>query len=124
MADGNSGARRDTSPLTRFDDLRLGAWFTIRDFFTDRGVDRSAALAYITLLSLVPLLATAAALYRAFFPFDTGRLIDMVAAVLPYATDSEEYLTVAQTLTEFVNRATSLGYIGSRLEPIAKWGWR
>jgi membrane protein len=113
MADGNSGARGDTSALTRLDDLRLGAWFTIRDFFTDRGVDRSAALAYITLLSLVPLLATAAALYRAFFPFDTGRLIDVVAAVLPYATDSEEYLTVAQTLTEFVNRATSLGYIGS-----------
>jgi membrane protein len=99
--------------LTRLDTLRLGALFTLRDFFADRGVDRSAALAYITLLSLVPLLATAAALYRAFFPFGTGRLIEMVAALLPYAADSPEYTTVAQTLTEFVNRATSLGYIGS-----------
>jgi membrane protein len=88
-------------------------WFTFRDFFADRGVDRSAALAYITLLSLVPLLATAAALYRAFFPFGANRIIEMVAVVLPYAPGSVEHTTVAQTLAEFVNRATTLGYIGS-----------
>jgi membrane protein len=113
MADGDPRPRRLDSAVTALDNLRVGVWFTFRDYFADRGVDRSAALAYISLLSLVPLLTTLAALYRSFFPFDTGRVIEIVAAVLPYAPDSKESLTVAQTLSEFVHRATSLGYIGS-----------
>jgi membrane protein len=94
-------------------DIWLGARLTVRDFFDDRGVDRSAALAYISLLSLVPLLATVAALYRAFFSVDTDRLVEVVTVVLPYQPGSEQYLQLVETLTEFVNRATTLGYIGS-----------
>ncbi len=112
MADGDTRPRRAAAPLRWLDNLRLGVWLTFRDYFADRGVDRSAALAYVTLLSLVPLLATVAALFRAFFPADTGRLIEVVAAVLPYDPGSAESLTVTQTLSEFVNRATSLGYVG------------
>jgi membrane protein len=99
--------------MRRLNNLRLGVWFTLREFFDDRGVDRSAALAYITLLSLVPLLATLAALYRAFFGVEIDRIIELVTVVLPYSPGAPELTTIAQTLTEFVNRATALGYIGS-----------
>jgi len=113
MENDNTGSRRFHSVVRSLQDLWLGARLTVRDFFDDRGVDRSAALAYITLLSLVPLLATVAALYRAFFSVDTDRLVQMVTVVLPYQTGSEQYVQLVETLTEFVNRATTLGYIGS-----------
>jgi membrane protein len=99
--------------MRRLDPFRLGIKFTLREFFDDRGVDRSAALAYISLLSLVPLLATVAALYRAFFGVEIDRIIELVTVVLPYAPGAPELVTIAETLTEFVNRATTLGYIGS-----------
>jgi membrane protein len=91
----------------------LGAGFVIREFGDDRGVDRSAALAYGTLLSLVPLLATAAALFRAFFPFGPDRLVELATVILPYQPGSEQYASLVQHLTGFVNRATALGYISS-----------
>jgi len=84
-----------------------------RDFIDDRCIDRSAALAYVTLLSLVPLLATVAALYRAFFSFDIDRLIQLVTVVLPYEPGSPQHAALVTTLTEFVTRASTLGYIGS-----------
>jgi membrane protein len=90
-----------------------GAVFVIREFGDDRGADRSAALAFGTLLSLVPLLATAAALFRAFFPFGPERLIELATVILPYQPGSEQYAGLVQQLTEFVNRATTLGYISS-----------
>jgi membrane protein len=99
--------------VRRLDRFWLGARFTLREFFDDRGIDRSAALAYITLLSLVPLLATVAALYRAFFGVEIDRIIELVTVVLPYAPGAPELAIIAETLTEFVNRATTLGYIGS-----------
>jgi len=90
-------------------------WLSIRlvegEFGGDRGTDRSAALAYVTLLSIVPLLATAAALFRAFFPFGANRLIEMIAMVLPYEPGTEQHVALIETLSEFVSRATSLGYI-------------
>ncbi len=62
--------------------LWLGGVFVAREFGDDRGADRSAALAYGTLLSLVPLLATAAALFRAFFPFGPDQLIATATVIL------------------------------------------
>jgi membrane protein len=97
--------------MLSFRDVALAAKLTGQEFRGDRGTDRSAALAYVTLLSLVPLLATAAALFRAFFPFGTDRLIEMVTVVLPYEPGTEQHGALIQTLSEFVNRATSLGYI-------------
>jgi membrane protein len=85
----------------------------LRDFVDDRGIDRSAALAYVTLLSLVPLLATVAALYRAFFSFDVNRLIELVTVVLPYEPGTEQHAALMANLGEFVTRASTLGYIGS-----------
>lgn len=97
--------------MDRLEDLLLAARLTRRELAGDRGVDRSAALAYVTLLSLVPLLATLAALFRAFFPFSTQRLIEAITVVLPYEQGSEQYVALIQSLGEFVSRATTLGYI-------------
>jgi membrane protein len=93
--------------------LWLGVVFVAREFRSDRGADRSAALAFGTLLSLVPLLATAAALFRAFFPFGPDQLVEMATVILPYQPGSEQYAGLVEHLTGFVNRATTLGYISS-----------
>ncbi len=93
--------------------IRLGAHLTVRDFVADRGLERSAALAYISLLSLVPLLATVAALYRAFFTLQIDRVIELIAVFLPYEPGSDALATIAGTLIDFVDRATRLGYVGS-----------
>jgi membrane protein len=93
--------------------LWLGIVFVVREFRADRGADRSAALAYGTLLALVPLLATAAALFRAFFPFGPDQLVEMTTVILPYQPGSEQYAGLVRHLTGFVNRATALGYISS-----------
>ncbi len=85
----------------------LAPWFVIRGFSAARGIDRASALAYITLLSLVPLLATIAALNRSFFSLHTDRIVEILTMVLPYTTED-----LASTLAEFVNRATTLGGIG------------
>ena len=69
MASGNPRPGRHDPAVSNLARLRLGTHLTVRDFVADRGLERSAALAYISLLSLVPLLATVAALYRAFFTF-------------------------------------------------------
>ncbi len=81
-------------------------WFTIRDFFADNGVNRSAALAYISLFALVPLLATVAVLYKSFFSVHIQEIVETVTSVLPFSSES-----VAKTLTDFVRRATALGGI-------------
>jgi membrane protein len=99
--------------MTAIRNQLLALRLSVTEFLADRGVDRSAALAYVTLLSVVPLFATLAALYRAFFPFEIERLIEMVTAVLPYQVGSEQHTKLVETLTEFVNRATALGYISS-----------
>jgi membrane protein len=94
-------------------DVILALRLAVIEFFEDRGGDRSAALAYVTLLSVVPLLATLAALYRAFFPFKIEQLIETATVVLPYQVGSEQHVEMVSSLTEFVNRATALGYISS-----------
>lgn len=103
--DSRDRGRHHRQPLIR----RLGwwAWFTVRGFFRDRGVDRSAALAYITLLALVPLLAVVASLSRSFFSAHTADIVQIFSVVLPYSSDA-----VAKTLTEFIQRARTLGGIG------------
>lgn len=113
MAADHSGSGRHHPGLRFLKNLGLGTRLVLRDFIDDRGIDRSAALAYVTLLSLVPLLATVAALYRAFFSFNIDRLIQLVTVVLPYEPGTQQHVVLTETLTEFVTRASTLGYIGS-----------
>jgi len=74
------GRDRDQSLIRR---LAWWAWLTAGGFFRDRGVDRAAALAYITLLGLVPLLAVVASLYRSFFSAHTEDIVRIFSVVLP-----------------------------------------
>ncbi len=108
MGDSNTGAGGDDHALPVRTRLRWWAWFTFRGMISDRGVDRSAALAYVTLLALVPFLATVAALYRSFFSTHSEAIVKMVTVILPYASE-----TVADTLGGFVRRAGTLGGIAS-----------
>jgi len=85
----------------------LWAWLTVRGFFRDRGVDRAAALAYFTLLALVPLLAVIASLSKSFFSSHTEDIVRIFSVILPYSPD-----VVASTLTGFIQRARTLGGIG------------
>ncbi|NOZ79607.1 MAG: YihY family inner membrane protein [Acidobacteria bacterium] len=106
MGSTNSGDRGRNHAVGIARRFLWWAWFTIRDFFADNGVNRSAALAYITLFALVPLLATVAVLYKSFFSAHVQEIVEAVTGALPFSSD-----TVANTLTEFVRRATALGGI-------------
>ncbi len=105
-ADSRDRGRDRPEPLIK----RAGwwAWLTVRCFFSDHGFDQSATLAYFSLLALVPLLAVVAALYRSFFSIHTEDLVGMVTAFLPYSSE-----TITRTLNEFVQRAGTVGGIGS-----------
>ncbi len=107
MDSDDPGDRRLDRAVTLPRRLVLGAWLAVRDFLADRGIDRAAALAYVSLLSLVPLLAALAALYRSFFSTHIERIVEIATAALPYSTDQVE-----ATLGEFVRRATTLGGVG------------
>lgn len=108
MGESHTRAGTDRHDLPVSARLRWWAWFTFRGMISDRGVDRSAALAYVTLLALVPFLATVAALYRSFFSTHSEAIVKMVTVILPYASEA-----VAETLGGFVRRAGTLGGIAS-----------
>ncbi len=88
--------------------LVRGAWLAVRGFLRERGLESAGALAYATLLSLVPFLATLGAVYRSFFSAHTKSIVHMITMVLPYSSER-----VASTLTQFVDRATTIGGVGS-----------
>ncbi len=94
--------------MRALEDLWLVTRLVLTDFARDRGIDRSAALAYVTLLSLVPLLATGTALYDAFFPMHTDEVVRFVTGFLPYSPAQ-----VARTLTDFVDRTSKLGAVST-----------
>jgi len=108
MEASDSRNRRGNLPQEVGRKILWWSWFTCRDFFTDNGVNRSAALAYITLFALVPLLATVAVLYRSFFSIHTQAIVETITGILPFSSE-----TVAATLADFVRRATALGGIAS-----------
>ncbi len=107
MGSSDSSDRRLRLALRLARRAGSGAWLTLRGFLEDRGPDRAAALAYVTLLSLVPLMAALAALYRSFFSTHIEKIVEIFTVILPYSTTAVE-----RTLGEFVRRATTLGGVG------------
>src|SRR5712691_5691611 len=80
---------------------------TARGFRADRGVDLAGSLAFASLLTAVPLLATFSLFLAAFFQENVGTILDIVNAILPYHT-----ARVTENLREFVSESTAISGIG------------
>jgi membrane protein len=80
---------------------------TIRGFRADRGIDLAASLAFTTLLSAVPLLATLSVFIAAVFHENDAQFLDLFNSILPYHS---EILT--ESLRSFVAESTALSGIG------------
>ncbi len=80
---------------------------TIRGFRANRGIDLAASLAFTTLLTAIPLLATFSIFIAAVFDENDAQFLDFFNAILPYHTD---FLT--QNLRAFIAESTTLSGIG------------
>jgi membrane protein len=80
---------------------------TFRGFTADRGVDLAGSLAFTTLLTAVPLLATFSLFLAAFFKEKNDQVLEMVNRILPYHTAQ-----LTESLREFVAESTAISGIG------------
>jgi membrane protein len=80
---------------------------TIRGFRADRGADLASSLAFATLLTAVPLLATFSLVLAGFFRENVTGILDAVNAILPYHT-----ARVTNNLRDFVSESTAISGIG------------
>ncbi|MCA1580335.1 MAG: YihY family inner membrane protein [Acidobacteria bacterium] len=80
---------------------------TVRGFRADRGADLASSLAFATLLTAVPLLATFSLVLATFFRENVTGILDAVNAILPYHT-----ARVTASLREFVSESTTISGIG------------
>ena len=83
---------------------------TFHGFRADRGVDLAASLAFTTLLTAVPLLATFALFLATFFKQNVTTIFDLVNLVLPYHTAQ-----VTESLRDFIAQSTAITGIGLAL---------
>ncbi len=87
---------------------------TFHGFRADRGVDLAASLAFTTLLTAVPLLATFALFLATFFKQNVTTIFDLVNLVLPYHTAQ-----VTESLRDFIAQSTTITGIGLALVFVA-----
>ena len=80
---------------------------TARGFRADRGPDLASSLAFATLLTAIPLLATFSLLLATFFQQNVGVILDVVNSILPYHT-----ARVTDNLRQFVRESTAISGIG------------
>lgn len=80
---------------------------TARGFRADRGIDLAGSLAFTTLLTAVPLLATFSLLLATFFQENVAEILEIVNAILPYHA-----ARVTENLGEFVAESTAISRIG------------
>ncbi len=80
---------------------------TARGFRADRGADLAGSLAFATLLTAVPLLATFSLFLATFFQENVTEILDIVNAILPYHT-----ARVTENLREFIAESTAISGIG------------
>ena len=80
---------------------------TFRGFAADRGVDLAGSLAFTTLLTAIPLLATFSLFLAAFFKEKNDQVLEMVNRILPYHTAK-----LTESLREFVAESTAISGIG------------
>ena len=80
---------------------------TFRGFAADRGADLAGSLAFTTLLTAIPLLATFSLFLAAFFKEKNDQVLEMVNRILPYHTAK-----LTESLREFVAESTAISGIG------------
>ncbi|MGH9316717.1 MAG: YhjD/YihY/BrkB family envelope integrity protein [Thermoanaerobaculia bacterium] len=97
--------------LKRLLEATRGAWevaaATVRGFRADRGIDLAASLAFATLLTAVPLLATFSRFLATLFQENVTEILDVVNAILPYHT-----ARVTENLRDFIAESTAISGIG------------
>ena len=87
--------------------LKETAAETWRGFRADRGADLASSLAFATLVTAVPMLATFSLVLAAFFRENVTGILDVVNAVLPYHTTR-----VTESLRDFVSESMAISGIG------------
>lgn len=80
---------------------------TFRGFNADRGIDLAGSLAFTTLLTAVPLLATFSLFIAAFFQEKDTQILDVINQILPYHT-----ARITQSLRDFVAESMAISTIG------------
>ena len=80
---------------------------TFRGFNADRGIDLAGSLAFTTLLTAVPLLATFSLFIAAFFQEKDTQILDVINQILPYHT-----ARITQNLRDFVSESMAISTIG------------
>lgn len=80
---------------------------TFRGFAADRGADLAGSLAFTTLLTAVPLLATFSLFLAAFFKEKNDQVLELVNRILPYHT-----VQLTESLRDFVAESTAISGIG------------
>jgi membrane protein len=83
---------------------------TVHGFLSDRGTDLAASLAFSTLLTAVPLLATFSLLVATFFEQNVSEVLDVVNALLPYHS-----ARLTKNLRDFVAESRAISGIGLAL---------
>jgi YihY family inner membrane protein len=105
-----SGARRDGSGWSPWEIVRE----TYGGFRADRGFDLAGSLAFTSILTAIPLLATFSLLLAAFFRENDEQILAIVNAVLPYQS-----ARLTQNLRDFIAESTTISGVGLALLAIA-----
>jgi len=87
---------------------------TFRGFRADRGFDLAGSLAFTTILSAVPLLATFSLFLVTFFQENDDQILAIVNVLLPYRTAQ-----LTQNLRDFVAESTAISGVGLLLLVVA-----
>lgn len=107
----STGTRpRETTGWT----LRDVASETVRRFAADRGWDLAGSLAFTTLLTAIPLLATFSLFLAALFRENDEQILSVVNIVLPYQT-----ARLTQNLRDFIAESTAITGVGLLLLVVA-----
>ena len=80
---------------------------TYNGFNADRGLDLAGSLAFATLLLAVPLLATFALLFAAFFQDNVNEIVDLANRILPFHA-----ARLSENLREFIRESLAISGIG------------
>ncbi len=94
--------------------LRAVVLETLRGFRADRGIDLAASLAFTTLLSAVPVLATFSLFIAMVFHEKDAELLDFLNSILPYHTAA-----LTESLQQFIAQSMALSGIGLVLLVVA-----